>query len=106
MPNSINIYLGLCLFFIFTLVFLFGGDNTYVVYIVCDQNFAFLKNLFYLSETALKLDTLVGDIEDAVSSIMNKNLRKHSSTQKSGVSIPFLFIYYFFWGVGGGEFTE
>ncbi|CAK7322843.1 unnamed protein product [Dovyalis caffra] len=32
-------------------------------------------------ETALKLDTLVGDIEDAVSSAMNKNLRKHSSTQ-------------------------
>ncbi|KAJ6339959.1 hypothetical protein OIU77_007831 [Salix suchowensis] len=33
------------------------------------------------AETALKLDTLVGDIEDVVSSTMNKNLRKHSSTQ-------------------------
>lgn len=33
------------------------------------------------AETALKLDTLVGDIEDAVSSAMNKKLRKHSSTQ-------------------------
>ncbi|KAB5524853.1 hypothetical protein DKX38_022602 [Salix brachista] len=32
------------------------------------------------AETALKLDTLVGDIEDVVSSTMNKNLRKHSST--------------------------
>ncbi|GAV73011.1 RINT1_TIP1 domain-containing protein [Cephalotus follicularis] len=36
------------------------------------------------AETALKLDTLVGDIEDAVSSTMNKNLRKHISTQNSG----------------------
>lgn len=35
------------------------------------------------AETALKLDTLVGDIEDAVSSVMNKNLKKHSSTQNS-----------------------
>nr|XP_034894217.1 RINT1-like protein MAG2 isoform X2 [Populus alba] len=33
------------------------------------------------AETALKLDTLVGDIEDAVSSTMNRKLRKHSSTQ-------------------------
>ncbi|KAI7986985.1 RINT1-like protein MAG2 [Camellia lanceoleosa] len=35
------------------------------------------------AETALKLDTLVGDIEDAVSSTINRNLRKHSSTQNS-----------------------
>uniref|UniRef100_A0A5B7BIY7 Putative RINT1-like protein MAG2 n=1 Tax=Davidia involucrata TaxID=16924 RepID=A0A5B7BIY7_DAVIN len=35
------------------------------------------------AETALKLDTLVGDIEDAVSSTMSKNLRKHVSTQNS-----------------------
>ncbi|KAK2973520.1 hypothetical protein RJ640_010575 [Escallonia rubra] len=34
-----------------------------------------------LTETALKLDTLVGDIEDAVSSTINRNLRK--SSQKS-----------------------
>ncbi|XP_057459577.1 RINT1-like protein MAG2 [Actinidia eriantha] len=33
------------------------------------------------AETALKLDTLVGDIEDAVSSTTNKNLRKHPSSQ-------------------------
>ncbi|GLU12346.1 hypothetical protein SLE2022_290310 [Rubroshorea leprosula] len=35
------------------------------------------------AETALKLDNLVGDIEDAVSSAMNKNLRKRSSAQDS-----------------------
>ncbi|KAJ1383350.1 RINT-1/Tip20 [Sesbania bispinosa] len=33
--------------------------------------------------TALKLDTLVGDIEDAVSYTMSKSLRKHSSNQNS-----------------------
>ncbi|KAK4264212.1 hypothetical protein QN277_025421 [Acacia crassicarpa] len=33
------------------------------------------------AEMALKLDSLVGDIEDAVSYTMNKNLRKHSSSQ-------------------------
>ncbi|GMQ10566.1 hypothetical protein CsSME_00053516 [Camellia sinensis var. sinensis] len=44
-----------------------------------------LISLFSLHdfETALKLDTLVGDIEDAVSSTINRNLRKHSSTQNS-----------------------
>lgn len=31
------------------------------------------------AETALKLDSLVGDIEDAVSSAMNNNLRSHST---------------------------
>ncbi|XP_073123934.1 RINT1-like protein MAG2 [Henckelia pumila] len=35
------------------------------------------------AETALKLDMLVGDIEDAVSSSMNRTLRKHSSTKNS-----------------------
>ncbi|XP_031269104.1 RINT1-like protein MAG2 [Pistacia vera] len=35
------------------------------------------------AETALKLDTLVGDIEDAVSSTMNRNTRKYPSTQNS-----------------------
>ena len=39
-----------------------------------------------LSETALKLDTLVGDIEDAVSYTMSKHLRMHSSNQNSEVS--------------------
>ncbi|KAJ9568102.1 hypothetical protein OSB04_004068 [Centaurea solstitialis] len=35
------------------------------------------------AETALKLDTLVGDIEDAVSSSVNRNLRKQPSAQNS-----------------------
>lgn len=35
------------------------------------------------AETALKLDTLVGDIEDAVSSSVNRNLRKQTSAQNS-----------------------
>ncbi|KAL6983522.1 hypothetical protein U1Q18_016908 [Sarracenia purpurea var. burkii] len=35
------------------------------------------------AETALKLDTLVGDIEDAVSSTIKKNMRKHPSVQNS-----------------------
>nr|GEV00134.1 RINT1-like protein MAG2 [Tanacetum cinerariifolium] len=35
------------------------------------------------AETALKLDTLVGDIEDAVSSSVNRNLRKQTSFQKA-----------------------
>nr|GMC74262.1 RINT1-like protein MAG2 [Ipomoea batatas] len=35
------------------------------------------------AETALKLDTLVGDIEDAVSSIVNRTLRRHPSSESS-----------------------
>lgn len=35
------------------------------------------------AEIASKLDNLVGDIEDAVSSMMNKNLRKDSATRNS-----------------------
>ncbi|XP_015883539.3 RINT1-like protein MAG2 [Ziziphus jujuba] len=35
------------------------------------------------AETALKLDTMVGDIEDAVSSTMNTNLKKHYSARNS-----------------------
>ncbi|XP_057437009.1 RINT1-like protein MAG2 isoform X2 [Lotus japonicus] len=42
-----------------------------------------LETVRVYAETALKLDTLVGDIEDAVSNAMNKNLRKHSSNQNS-----------------------
>uniref|UniRef100_A0A2P2JQS2 RINT1-like protein MAG2 n=1 Tax=Rhizophora mucronata TaxID=61149 RepID=A0A2P2JQS2_RHIMU len=38
---------------------------------------------FHLPETALKLDTLVGDIEDGVSSAMRKNLGKNSSGRSS-----------------------
>lgn len=33
------------------------------------------------AEVALKLDSLVGDIEDVVTSVMNRNLKKHSSRQ-------------------------
>lgn len=43
--------------------------------------------LFCLPETALKLDTLVGDIEDAVSYTMNKSMRKQSASQNSQVSM-------------------
>lgn len=56
------------------------------------QVLLFLQNNFlHLSETALKLDTLVGDIEDTVSSAMNKNMRKLSSTQSSEVCVIHLF---------------
>lgn len=61
------------------------------------QDFLAVLNYFHsffflhLSETALKLDTLVGDIEDAMSSSLNKNRRKHSSKQRSEVHD---FIYY------------
>lgn len=34
----------------------------------------------YVSETALKLDTLVGEIEDAVMSSMNKSLKTSRSS--------------------------
>ncbi|KAL5816501.1 hypothetical protein ACOSQ3_024879 [Xanthoceras sorbifolium] len=40
-----------------------------------------LETVRAYAETALKLDSLVGDIEDAVSSTMNKNMGKHSSTK-------------------------
>ncbi|XP_028763431.1 RINT1-like protein MAG2 [Neltuma alba] len=42
-----------------------------------------LETVRVYAETALKLVSLVGDIEDAVSYTMNKNLRKHSSSQNS-----------------------
>ncbi|KAK7293007.1 hypothetical protein RJT34_15867 [Clitoria ternatea] len=42
-----------------------------------------LETVRVYAETALKLDTLVGDIEDAVSYTMRKNIRKHSSSQNS-----------------------
>lgn len=35
------------------------------------------------AETTMKLDSMVGDIEDAVSSAINKNLRKYSPAQSS-----------------------
>lgn len=35
----------------------------------------------------MKLDSMVGDIEDAVSSAINKNLRKYSPAQSSEVRI-------------------
>ncbi|QCE11632.1 RINT-1/TIP-20 protein [Vigna unguiculata] len=42
-----------------------------------------LETVRVYAETALKLDTLVGDIEDAVSFTMSKSMRKHSSSQNS-----------------------
>ncbi|XP_061354929.1 RINT1-like protein MAG2 [Gastrolobium bilobum] len=42
-----------------------------------------LETVRVYAETALKLDTLVGDIEDAVSYTMSKTLRKPSSNQNS-----------------------
>lgn len=48
------------------------------------------KTCLCLPETALKLDSLIGDIEDAVSSTMNKTMRKHASTKKSEVSTCYL----------------
>ena len=33
----------------------------------------------------MKLDSLVGDIEDAVTSVMNRNLKRHSIQQYSEV---------------------
>ncbi|WJX69984.1 hypothetical protein P8452_54143 [Trifolium repens] len=43
-----------------------------------------LETVRVYAETALKLDTLVGDIEDAVSYTMSKNIRKHSFDENSG----------------------
>jgi len=54
------------------------------VNVVC---FLRLLCLFCLPETALKLDNLVGDIEDAVSYTMSKTMRKHSASQNSQVSM-------------------
>lgn len=66
--------------------------NACVVYIV-SFFFAFLSKFCCIfSETVLKLDTLVGDIEDSVSSIMNKTLRKNSSLQNSEVSTLSFFV--------------
>ncbi|KAK7329738.1 hypothetical protein VNO77_23915 [Canavalia gladiata] len=42
-----------------------------------------LETVRVYAETALKLDTLVGDIEDAVSYTLTKNMRRHSSSQSS-----------------------
>ncbi|KAM0018885.1 putative EXOC6/PINT-1/Sec15/Tip20, domain 2 protein [Helianthus debilis subsp. tardiflorus] len=41
------------------------------------------------AETALKLDSLVGDIEDAVSFSVNKNIRKPTSAQNSTEGVHF-----------------
>ncbi|PON57331.1 RINT/TIP-like [Parasponia andersonii] len=42
-----------------------------------------LETVRMYAETALKLDTLIGDIEDAVSSTMKKNLKKYFATRDS-----------------------
>lgn len=65
------------------------GMHTIVYLLFCLTTFRFLIlflfHHLYLPETALKLDTMVGDIEDAVSSTMKKNLKKHYSAQNSEV---------------------
>lgn len=38
-----------------------------------------------MAETALKLDTLIGDVEDAVSSSMTSNLKRVPSVSNSEV---------------------
>ena len=40
-----------------------------------------MDTFVFISETALKLDRLVGEVEDAVSSVMSKNLKKNSIPQ-------------------------
>lgn len=49
--------------------------------------FPLFINYLFLLETTLKLDTLVGDIEDAVLSIVNRNLRKRPSSHNLEVTI-------------------
>ena len=60
----------------------------YVFYFISNEEFT-LPSTFclHISETALKLDTLVGDIEDAVSSTVSRNLRKCPG-HNSEVSAP------------------
>ena len=48
----------------------------------CDWN---MDTFVFISETALKLDSLVGEVEDAVSSVMSKNLKKNSIPQSPEV---------------------
>lgn len=57
-------------------MFFFFGDNFFSSHTLPQLSF---------SELASKLDNLVGDIEDAVSSVMNRK-RKHPSTHASEVS--------------------
>lgn len=52
--------------------------------------FSFSRCFSYVSETALKLDTLVGDIEDAVMSSLNKNLR---ISRSSGFEVSTLTVF-------------
>jgi len=50
----------------------------YLILLILDWN---MDTFVFISETALKLDRLVGEVEDAVSSVMSKNLKKNSIPQ-------------------------
>ena len=47
-----------------------------------------------MTETALKLDRLIGDIEDAVASIMTGKMRMSSSSENFEVSRKFHFLFF------------
>jgi hypothetical protein len=82
------------LLFFSTIVFVLRSYQCFampVLFILCQISTFLSKFCCIFSETVLKLDSLVGDIEDTVSSIMNKNLRKNSSSQNSEVSTISLF---------------
>lgn len=63
--------------------FFFFKTTFPLLHLLLSKLFSFSQ--IWLSETALKLDSLVGDIEDAVSSAMSNN-RRSNSTQDSEVS--------------------
>lgn len=62
--------------------FFFFKTTFPLLHLLLSKLFSFSQ--IWLSETALKLDSLVGDIEDAVSSAMSNN-RRSNSTQDSEV---------------------
>lgn len=63
--------------------FFFFKTTFPLLHLLLSKLFSFSQ--IWLSETALKLDSLVGDIEDAVSSAMSNN-RRSNSTRDSEVS--------------------
>jgi len=54
----------------------------YLIPVNLDLN---MDTFVFISETALKLDSLVGEVEDAVSSVMSKNFNKYSIAQSPEV---------------------
>lgn len=63
--------------------YVFFKTTFLLLHLLLSKLFSFSQ--IWLSETALKLDSLVGDIEDAVSSAMSNN-RRSNSTRDSEVS--------------------